>query len=112
MKKIISFLLAASLLTGSIPVLSLDESGAKMMHALKTETEYNWAEGQSYIARYVDSGEPVPLSDYQNGYVYAYAAKDAKLEIAKEEPVTFSDTTGDVYRNTYADFLSLRGVFK
>ena len=112
MKKFLSFLLAACLLTGSVPVLSQEEPNAKMMHALKTETEYSWAEGQSYIARYVDSGDPVPLSDYQNGYVYAYAAKDAKLEIAKEEPVTFSDTSGDIYRNTFADFLSLRGVIK
>lgn len=79
------------------------------MHVIKTE-EYDWAQSLYCFARYKNSGKIVPLSEYSNGYLYAYAPSDAELEETFGEPLAFNDMSEYKYWTSNVDSLSARGV--
>ena len=80
-----------------------------VMQAEKSQTLYDWAEGEALIACNKDTLTPIPLSEYDNGYFYALVPEGTQVVFEQRDPVQFSDL-GEYGAPAGVDYLSRRGV--
>ncbi len=114
-KRFITLLLCAAFITSLFVVSTANQGEEPLTVMVNIPYETDLSVHKIIKARYTETKEPIPLSDYYDGMLYAiipYENKDKKIEGFEPEVIEFTDYKNSDYRFHTLKELSRTGIIK